>query len=115
MNKKDVLYLLAPNIIFVAMAGVLLSCTSAFFPNQQHEQRIQHEYEELIGKVQAGTAHPKTGDLIEALGSSYKREREMHQMLAYAHDRISKNVASSILTGVALQIGIIIWRRKAAR
>ena len=116
MNKKDIFFILLPCFALVILAGALLFFSNRLSPEDydQKQQRIQQDFEDLVRKVQSGEAHPKTADLVEVIGNSYRREKETHQFFVTAFAQQSRNAGYGILALVALQVGLVIWRKRAA-
>ena len=78
MTKKEILFLLAPCILFVWMATLSFSHADDCYPDQKVQQ-LMGERNEMLRKLKSGELQATPEQLLGLVGESYRREHQIHQ------------------------------------
>jgi len=113
MTKKDILFLLAPSILFVTVAAVSLFYANALSPSPSEKQGTQRRIDRLVRDAQRGEFSPKPDRLVNLLSNSWRASDDLHEVLARGHAQSSELVGCVVFFGVVAQI-YVIFRVKAA-
>src|SRR5258708_175133 len=113
MTKKDILFLLAPSILFITVAGASLRYATAFSPSAREKQGTQRRIDQFVRDAQRGDFGPEADKLVRMLSNSWRTSDELHDVLGRGHAQLSDLVGCGVLVGVVVQI-YVIFRVKAA-
>jgi hypothetical protein len=113
MTKKDVLFLLAPSILFVTVAAVSLVYATALSPSPREKQGTQRRIDRLVRDAQRGEFGPEPDKLVGMLSKSWRTSDDLQEVLGNGHAQFSELVGCGVLVGVMVQI-YVIFRVKAA-
>ena len=112
MTKREVIFLLAPSVLFVLMAASALIYASALRPEPQREQRTQKNIDELVRKAQNGEFGPNPEIIVNAVSDAWRARDVVHETVSGFHASLSRRVGYGVLCGVMVQI-YVIFRVKA--
>ena len=112
MTKRDVIFLLAPSVLFTWMAALALIHASSLQPDPQRQQRTQKNIDELVRKAQNGEFGPNPEKLVSAVSDAWRARDVVHETVAGFHASLSRRVGYGLLCGVVAQI-YVVFRFKA--
>ncbi len=112
MTKKDVLFLLLPNVLVCLAAGTLLFDANAFVVTDHDRQQTQQRIDEQVRKVESGETPLTRENLVKAMGSSYLRAQDVQKDLAEFYLKMARRSAYLLIFGVAAQF-YVVFRFKA--
>jgi hypothetical protein len=110
MTKKDIIFLLAPSVLFTWMAVLALIYASALRPDPQRQQRTQKNIDELVRRAQNGEFG--TEKLVSGVSDAWRERDVLHETVAGFHASLSRRVGYGVLCGVVAQI-YVVFRFKA--
>jgi hypothetical protein len=111
MTKKEILFLLAPCILFVWIATLSFSHADDCYPDQKVQQ-LMGERDEMLRKLKSGEWQATPEQLRGLVGESYRREHQIQEILADLHAYQSKRLGLGVFIGVAAQF-YVVFRVKA--
>jgi hypothetical protein len=107
MNKKDILFILLPCVLFISLAIFELHLSGIFSFDAQLIQSSQGKFEQFVGGVSSGEVDKAT--IVRVLRNS----RETQSNLDVLASRWFRCLGWLVLIYVALQVSIVfmLWRK----
>src|SRR4051812_31396453 len=100
MTKKDILFLLAPSILFIMVAAVSLRYATALSPSAREKQVTERRIDRLVRDAQHGDFGPEPDKLVRMLTNSWHTSYDLQEVLGRGHAHFSELVGCGILAGV---------------
>ncbi|MEY2427189.1 MAG: hypothetical protein QOJ40_74 [Verrucomicrobiota bacterium] len=106
MTKKDILFLLVPSLLFIALAVASLHWSGGLFSNDRFEEWRQRNFDELTGKLQSGELQLAPDQIVKLLRDARHVEQAQREFLA-VNGRIMRALGWFGLVGVVSQIYVV--------